>query len=401
MSVTDGHFSNYWYMLLQDRWEWNASASFLASGGFGGVLSEGVPLVPFSDAPPVPPPTEMRFTTVANPLESGLWSGGEWCLVHEYPEIPESLLHSGISLLQNTEQRSRYAVYLRRRLPGSVLGSLSTSRGDSPGVSMVRLSRGPFEAHGVSWEDGYSMGTGFSPGPARVIGGFSRLFPGDRRPSILGEIRAYPGKVFIGAGLGTAWSDPDLLWRGALFTGVSVDPVIISLHGDITDSSHVASMGLSLPGLVSAGVSVPDSGDVRGFMTGSIGALGLSGRFGDVYRAAASLGVNNGILRGMGAVCWDFDSDSLSLSAWALPGLNWYRARIEAGARVCAGMNEEGSWEGEFDGLLGFTLRTFSFALAIEDLTSTENRSWTFGITWSFSDDPPDHGGEEGEEEER
>jgi hypothetical protein len=60
-------------------------------------------------------------------------------------------------------------------------------------------------------------------------------------------------------------------------------------------------------------------------------------------------------------------------------------------------MNEEGSWEGVFDGLLGFTLRTFSFALAIEDFTSYQDRSWTFGITWSFSDDPPEHGGEEGE----
>ncbi|MFO7627555.1 MAG: hypothetical protein R6V62_09875 [Candidatus Fermentibacteraceae bacterium] len=396
MSVTDGHFSNDWYMLLEDRWEWSATASFMASGGFDGVLSDGMPLVHFGGAP-VPPRTERRFSTVANPLESGLWSGGEWCLVHEYPELPESLLQSGFSLLQNTEQRSRYSVYLRRRLPGAVLGSLSTSRGDSSGVSMVRLSRGPFEAHGVSWGDGYSMGAGFSPGPARIMGGFSRLFPGDRRPSIVGEIRAYPGKVFLGAGLGTAWSDPDVMWRGALLTGVSLEPVILSLHGDITDSSHVASMGVSLPGLVSAGVSVPDSGEVRGFMTGVIGALHLSGRFNDVNRAAASLGVQNGFLRGMGAVCWDFDRDSLSLSAWALPGVDWYRARIEAGARVCAGMNDEGSWEGVFDGLLGFTLRVFSFTLAIEDFTSPESRSWTFGVTWSFSDDPPEHGGEEEE----
>lgn len=386
-------------MLLQDRWEYGATASYLASGGFIGVLSDGVPLVPFGGSP-VPPLTERRFTAVANPLESGLWSGGEWCLVHEYPELPESLLESGISLLQNTEQRSRYAVYLRRRLPGAVLGSLATSRGDSPGVSMVRLSQGFFEAHGVSWEDGYTMGAGFSPGPARVIGGFSRLFPGDRRPSIIGEIRTYPGKVFLGAGLGTAWADPDVLWRGALMTGVSIEPVIISLHGDITDSSHVASMGLSLPGLLSAGISVPDSGEARVFMTGGMGALGLSGRFNDVNRAAASLGVENALLRGMGAVCWDFDRDSLGLSAWALPGMNWYRARIEAGARVCAGMNEEGSWEGRFDGLLGFTLRTFSFALAIEDFTSPESLSWTFGVTWSFSDDPPDHGAE-GEERGR
>jgi hypothetical protein len=386
-------------MLLQDRWEYGATASYLASGGFVGVISDGVPLVPFGGHP-VPPLTERSFTAVANPLESGLWSGGEWCLVHEYPELPESLLESGISLLQNTERRSRYAVYLRRRLPGAVMGSLATSRGDSSGVSMVRLSRGSFEAHGVSWEDGYTMGAGFSPGPARVIGGFSRLFPGDRRPSILGEIRTYPGKVFLGAGLGTAWADPDVLWRGALMTGVSIEPVIISLHGDITDSSHVASMGLSLPGLLSTGVSVPDSGEARVFMTGGMGALGLSGRFNDVNRAAASLEVENSLLRGRGAVCWDFDRDSLSLSAWALPGMNWYRARIEAGARVCAGMNEEGSWEGRFDGLLGFTLRTFSFALAIEDFTSPESLSWTFGVTWSFSDDPPDHGAE-GEEGER
>jgi len=396
MSVTGGHLSNDWYMLLEDRWEWSATAPYLASGGFARVLSDGMPLVPFGAAP-VPPSTERRFTAVADPIESGLWSGGEWCLVHEYPELPESLLQSGISLLQNTEQRSRYAVYLRRRLPGTLLGSFSTSRGDSAGVSMVRLSRAPIGAYGLSWEDGYSIGAGFSPGPARITGGFSRLSPGDRRPSILGEVRTYPGKVFLEAGLGTAWSDPDILWRAALLAGVSIDPVIISLHGDINDSSSVASMGVSYPELLSAGLSVPDSGEVRGFMTGRIGAFGLSARFGDVSRAAASLGLENDLIRGMGAACWDFDSDSLSLAAWALPGVNWYRARIEAGARARAGMNGAGSWEGVFDGLLAFTLRTFSFALAIEDFTSAEGTSWTFGVTWSFSDAPPEYGGEEGE----
>lgn len=381
-------------MLLEDRWEYASTASYLASGGFGIVLSDGMPVIPFGSGE-LPPVTERRLTAVADPLESGLWSAGQWCLVHEHPEHSESLLQSGISLLQNTESRSRYALYLRRRLPGEVLGSFSTSRGDSTQASMARLSRGPFNARWLSWEDGWSIGAGVSSGPARLTAGFSRLFPGDRRPSILGEIRMYPGKVFAGAGAGAAWTEPGILWRGALMTGISLDRFIVSLHGDINDSQHVASVGFSLPGLVSTGVSIPDSGEVRGFITGGIGDLRLAGRWNDANRAAASFGVENDVLRGMGALCWDFDNDSLSLSAWALPGVNWYRARIEAGARVSAGMDEGGSWEGSLDGLLGFTLRTFSFALAVEDFTSPGDLSWTFGITWSFSDDPPEYGGEE------
>lgn len=381
-------------MLLEDRWEYGATASCLASGGFDGVLSDGMPLVPFGGVQ-VPPLTERRQTSVANPLDAGLWSGGEWCLVHEYPEHSDSLLQSGISLLQNTGSRSRYAVFLRRRLPGALLGSFSAARGDSSGVFMARLSRGTFDAHGISWENGWSVGAGLSPGPARISGGFSRLFSGDRRPSILGEVRTYPGKVFLGAGLGAAWTEPGILWRGALMTGVSFEPLMISLHGDITDSTHVASMGLSLPGTVTAGVSFPDSGEFRGFISGRMGNIGLAGRWNDENRAAASCALENAHFRGMGALCWDFDRDSLSVSAWALPGVNWYRARIEAGARVSAGMDDGGSWEGAFDGLLGFTLRTFSFALAIEDFTAPESRSWTFGVTWSFSDNPPEYGDEE------
>lgn len=396
-TITGGYPSEDWYMLLQNRWEWSSTAPFLASGVVGDVLLDGMPLVPFGVSP-VPPASSRLSTVVADPLESGLWSGGRWCLRAESPQIPDSVLESGISLLQNTEQRSRYGIFLRRKLPGSVAGAFSSSRDDSAGVSLLRLERNPFSVRGLFWKSGYSLQGGYAGGPIRVAGGFSRLGHGDRRPTILGEFTTYPGRVFLAAGLGAAWTDPEVYWRGAIMTGVSIDRVILTLHGDITDSSNVVSAGLSLPGALSAGVSMPDSGAAGGFMTGGIGAMQLSARVGDANRTALSMGVRNGFVRGMGAASWDFDTDSLSLCAWALPGLNWYRARIEAGARVAAGMDSAGEWRGALDALAGFTLRTFSFALALEDVTTPENRSWTFGVTWSFSDSPPDLPEEEEEE---
>lgn len=375
-------------MLLEDRWEWCTEASFMVSGGFDQVILDGMPLVPFGSAP-VPQRWSRGATAVSSPTDAGLWSGGGWCLKAASHPIPDSSFESGISLLQNTENRSRYAVYLRRRLPGSVLGSFDSSRGDSSAVSMVTLRRNPVSGGALFWKDGYSLHAGLSPGHMRFMGGFSRLSPGDRRPYLMGEFLSYPGRVSVGAGLGAAWSDPDLFWRGALMAGIAVKPVNLSLHGDINDSSHVFSAGISLPGAMSIGAAFPASGPVRGHLTGGIGAFRVAGRFNDVNRAAVSFRGSDARVRSAAGACWDFDRDSLSLAAWALPGIDWYRARVEAGARLSGGLDREGRWTSTVDALAGFTLRTFSFALGLEDLTSSTSSSWTFGVTWSFTEDPP------------
>lgn len=376
-------------MLLEEGWEWSAAAPFLVSGGTERVILDGLPLVPFGPSP-VPPRSSRVATAVSSPVEAGLWSRGEWCLTMSSRPVPDSSLESGFSLLQNTVGRSRYEVYLRRRLPGSVLGSFGSHRGDSSAVSMAALRRNSLSGGGVFWESGYSLNAGFSQdGLPRLYGGFSRLSPGDRRPFLLGEFTTYPGRVSIGAGLGAAWSDPDLLWRGAFRAGLSLGDAIISLHGDMDDSSHVLSAGLSVPGMLSAGVVLPDSGPVGGHATGAHGPFRVAGRFNDVNRAAVSFQESGSLIRGAAGLCWDFDRDSLSLAAWVLPGMNWYRARVEAGGRVSGGVDAEGGWTATFDALAGFTLRTFSFALGLQDLTRPADRSWTFGVTWSFTDEPP------------
>lgn len=383
-----GYPSEDWYRLLQYRWEWNATPPFMVSGGFDQVLHHGLPLVPFGEAPVLPGPSR-AVTAVENPLGGGLWSRGGWSLSTRSPEIPDSLLESGFTILQNTEFQSRYSVYLRRRLPGSILGGLSSSRGDSSGVSHIHLERGGLDTRGLFWNRGYSLQAGFRYRAARSAGGFSRLHPGDRRPWLISEISTLTGGFRFAAGAGTAWSDPDLLWRGAAMASAGAGPLIFSLHGDISESGHVVWGGLSLPGGAAAGVVLPDSGRTGAFLqaTRKWGEMAL--RFNDVNRVAVSLAGPERLFRGMGAACWDFDRDSLALTAWALPGFDWYRARIEGGLRATAEKGWEEPWTGTLDALAGFTLRTFSFALALENITSDPGRSWTFGVTWSFTDDPP------------
>jgi hypothetical protein len=388
LSGLEPYPSENWYTLLQEHWEWSATASFMVSGGYEAVLLDGMPLVPFGEAP-VPPAGSGTHAGISDPLSGGLWSRGGWSLSSVSPAISESLLESGFTLLQNTEERGRYSIYLRRRLPGAVLGSAAASRGDSAGVSMIRLERNPLGVRGLFWNRGYSLQGGYSQGGGRVFGGFSRLSPGDRRPSVIGEFITYSERVSGGVGAGAAWSDPDLHWRGTAMASLALNHFILSLHGDLSDSAHVVWGGIGLPGAFSAGFTLPDSGSVGGFVHGSYGPLGFAARFKDRNRAALSIGGASGFLRGMGAACWDFDRDSLSVTTWLLPGMDWYRARIEAGLRVSAGMDSGEDWTGSFDALAGFTLRTFNFALALEDFTSNLTRSWTFGVTWSFSDNPP------------
>lgn len=357
------------------------------------MLMDGAPLVPFGPGP-VPPAASRSGTSVTDPLSSGLWGGGRWCLSATPAEVPDSSFETGISLLQNTEKRSRYSVYLRRRLPMSVLGGFSWSRGDSAAVALITLDRGSAAGAGLFWEDGYSLGGGYATGPARLRSGFSRLFHGDRRPWIMADYISYPGRVFYGAGAGAAWTEPAIHWRAAVVTGVRLGRANLSFNGDLNDSSAVLCAGLGLPGTLSIGAAIPDSGNIGGFAAGNLGPFSAAARINDVNRIALSATINRSLVRGSGGACWDFDRDSLSLTAWALPGIDWYRARLEAGGRIRADLVDR-EWEGSMDLLAGFTLRTFSFALALEDLTETASRSWTFGVTWSFSEGPPAAPGEE------
>jgi hypothetical protein len=52
---------------------------------------------------------------------------------------------------------------------------------------------------------------------------------------------------------------------------------------------------------------------------------------------------------------------------------------------------------GDLDLVSIFELGDFSFLVAAEDVTDDSERSYTYGIIWSFDDPPPDfsRGGEE------
>ncbi len=115
----------------------------------------------------------------------------------------------------------------------------------------------------------------------------------------------------------------------------------------------------------------------------------LVGRFGDDIVAAADAEAALGFFRGKAAASWNFTTDSLDVVSWILVGRDWYRGRFEAGPRTTAGMNSAGEFNETLDAVMGFTLVTFSLFAAVEDITDDAHRSWSFGITWSYTDQPP------------
>ncbi len=121
----------------------------------------------------------------------------------------------------------------------------------------------------------------------------------------------------------------------------------------------------------------------------------LIGRFSHHPAVSADMNARRGFLRGSAAACWFFSEDSLEINCNGLLGKDWYRGRFEAGPRFRGSMNSSGEWQGTLDAVAGFVLLPFSFGVGYEDITGGEEASWSFGITWAFTDLPPE--GPEGE----
>jgi hypothetical protein len=139
----------------------------------------------------------------------------------------------------------------------------------------------------------------------------------------------------------------------------------------------------------SAVYSDPGEGDTFQLLSLRHRNLTVLARFSNMTAAAADFQISRGILRGKAAGCWFFQSDSLALNCHALLGLDWYRGRIEAGPRFTGSMDSTNNWSGKLDAIAGFTLLPFSIGMGVEDITGETERSWSFGITWAFTDRPP------------
>jgi hypothetical protein len=381
-----------WYALLQTRHTWECSADHLISGGGNGVLTDGLPLAAVGSIPKGLPWPDGATT---DPLQSGIWGGGTWNASFTSGEFQDSASLSRIGLIQNTEDHSRYGFELDRPLPWGASGNFELMRNDTLSLHSAVIRRGNLDLRLSGWEGrsyGWGGWTGWKTGPAYARAGFSRLYADDRRPEFLGGMSGNIGPLEGEIGGAVALVDSSVEYRGALGLTMRSGDLSFTCAGDRRGEETGFWGGVTWnPGPAAVSAVHSDPADEPAFQLLSIRhrSFTLLGRFSSDPSAAADVTLSAGPFRGRGAAAWFFDSDSLAVNGHLLLGYDWYRGRIEAGPRLTASMGPAGVWDSTMDCVIGFTLMPFSIAAGIEDLTDPYGRSWSFGITWAFTDRAP------------
>ena len=381
-----------WYSLLQSRYQLGCSADFLISSGIEtGVLAGDLPVVAIGSTPVLPWPD----AHTADPLNSGIWGGGRWNTRVVERAFQDSSSISKIGLIQNTLDHSRYIFQLDRPLPWRMSGNFQILREDSVQLTEAVLERGPFNMRTMSWEGmGYGWGswTGWKSPQLYARAGYSRLTPGDRRPELLAGFMADLASFSFEIGAAGSYVDSTLQGRGVAGISTYLGNAHASGYFEYNDDGESLWGGIKLPAgsfEFSAALSSPAGDELFHTLAVRHPDFNIVARFFNETAVAADAQVAKGFFRGKGAACWNFQDDILSTTSWMLLGVNWYRARIETGPRFTAVMDSTGTWVETIDLLLGFTLASFSLESAVEDITQDADRSWSFGITWAFTDEPP------------
>lgn len=381
-----------WYTMLQGSYLLGCSADYLMSGvGHKGILVEDLPLVATGSLPELPWPD----ANTVDPLQSGLWGGGRWNFSVNGRSFQDSLSISKIGLIQNTMDHSRYMFTLDRPLPLRTSGNFQLLRDDSVRQFSAVLDREPFHMRTMSWEGnsyGWGSWTGLTTQNYYARAGFARLSPGDRRPEILAGASGSVSSIKLEIGGAASYVDSTVQSRGVAGISGNLGPVQTSGYFEYTDDGEGFWGGLVLPAgafQLSAALSRPSGYELFQTIAVRHPHFNVVGRFLEETAVAVDAEIAQGFFRGKGAACWNFQSDSLSATAWMLLGVDWYRGRFEAGPRASAGLDSYGNWDETVDVLLGFTLASFSFSTAVEDISHQTERSWSFGITWVFTDQPP------------
>ena len=381
-----------WYTMLQGSYQLGCSADYLLAGeNSNGVLTKGLPLVAIGIIPELPWPE----AHTVDPLQSGLWGGGRWNTSVDGRVFQDSLSISKIGLIQNTLDHSRYVFQLDRPLPFSAAGNFQIIREDSLRLFSAVLERGSFNTRTMSWEGqnyGWGSWTGWTSEYLYARTGFSRLSPGDRRPELLTGARVDLSSVVYEIGAAASYVDSTFTGKGVAGISTGIGSARASGYFEYNKDGNGFWGGIVAPVWkveLSAVLSRPAGDELFQTVAVRHSNFNLVGRFLDETAVAADAEIAKGFFRGKSAACWNFDTDSLSARAWMLLGVNWYNARIEAGPRISIGLNSTGIQTETLDAILGFTLVSFSFSSAVEDITHDAERSWSFGITWAFTDQAP------------
>jgi len=390
LSLFPEGYASEWYTLLQSRYLNGCSADYLVAGE-SGVLAGNLPMIAIGSLPDIP----WSDAHLADPLASGIWGGGRWNTSAGDRCFQDSLSISRIGLVQNSKDHSRYVFRLDRPLPWKTSGNFEILREDTLRLFSAVLNRGSLKMRTMSWEGrdyGWASMIGWESQHLYARTGFSRLSHGDRRPELLAGGSAGLSLFTFEAGAAASWVDSTVQSRAVAGVSSSVGNARVSGYFEYTDDGEGYWGGVALPiGRVdlSAAVSKPAGDEFFQMVALRHSGFNLVGRFDNEIIAAADAEVAVGFFRGKAAASWNFATDSLNATSWILLGTDWYRGRFEAGPRITAGVNSTGEFTETLDALLGFTLVTFSVSAAVEDLTDEMRRNWSFGITWSYTDQPP------------
>jgi hypothetical protein len=362
------------------------------------LTREGLPLLVLGQEP-LAGWGSFSSAVLLSPIEAGVWGGGAWQLDLVPGEIPDSSYASGIGLIENTSSRSRYSAYLRRPLPAGLDLDLSIDREDTLSNQRMVLALGDASLGARSWQTGWRgtvLWAAWSPGDLTGRASFGRLWSGDRRWEVLGSLHTAAGSLDVEAGAaGSLSEDTMLTGEGHLRLEMPVAGITAIARADVEDIDGTVEVGGT------AGIAA-----TVGHVRATAGAVASPGESVSLlanlsYRLlTASLRSGNGISGGLEALVSGpplacragaaAGGDSLLFRGEALPSLRW-----GAAGRIYAG----GSWElvhhrgtgstlGTMDLKTMFTLDRFAFILSVEDVLDGW-RSYTFGISWVFSDDPP------------
>lgn len=387
-------FTADWYSLLQSEHTWECSADHLISGENCFVLADGLPVAAIGSLPSGLPWPDAKRT---DPLESGIWGGGQWSTTYTDGEFQDSVSISRIGLIQNTLDHSRYAFQLDRPLPWGYSGNFEMIRDDSVSVHSAVIAGNNIQYRLTGWEGNrYGWGTWarWTPGSYYTRVGFSRLYSEDRRPEFLAGLKTESGAIETEFGAAGAYVDSTFEYRGAGGMKLPLGNFRLSANVDYSSEEDAGFWGgISTeagPFTLSAMHSSPGAGEYFQALAVRHQMFSVVTRLSDNPAVAADIQTSLGLFRGKAAGCWFTNADSVAVNCHAVLGYDWYRARIEAGPRFSGTMDSQGEWQGKVDAVLGFTLLPFSIGVGLEDITGEDERSWSFGLTWSFTDQPPE-----------
>ncbi len=360
-------------------------------------VRDGVPVLN-SVFQPFPAWGSFESLTLRSPLDAGVWGNGGWEMDFTSYSIPDSSFSSGVGLIENSASRNRYSAYLRRPLMSDLLVDFTMSREDTLNNQRYILRHGDFETGGRSWkttENGYTLWAGWNPGDAVTRFAFAHLHPAGRYWEALGSYRTEISRLDIRAAGSVSIYDDSLFSAEAhLRTEYPVYGMRGVIRSDIIDLDGDVSLGgtagiLAETGIFNfqAGVAVIPDSHPR-----IIGITGIDPI--EIVLEADKNGFEGGI---QSLISTDYGflhagtsikKDTVRFQGIALPSLPWGASgRIHGGVSWQL-LHADTSTSGTMDVKTLFTLGRFAFIFDLEDVLD-DCRSYSFGITWTFSDYPP------------